>query len=178
MILVLVFGLAALPGCVSKAELDECKALVVEQDGIIGKQIVQLEEKDAQIEELEAGILKDPSYDELIEFMIEDGTDKEEYFRYGNSDCSYILYAKAFLDKARENGMKGYLVVARISSGELWFFTGFHTVDKGWIYILPTMDEEVNLEIGKKYCELNTFANCNLINDKIEEITIFDCYFS
>lgn len=57
---VLLMGLVVLPGCVSQTELDECKALVVEQNTTIeeqGSEIAelesQLEAKDVSIAELE-----------------------------------------------------------------------------------------------------------------------------
>lgn len=47
---VLLMGLMVLPGCVSKAELDECRALVAEK-------AAQIEEQEAQINELEVQIV-------------------------------------------------------------------------------------------------------------------------
>ncbi len=173
---VLLMGLVALPGC-SEAELDECKALVAEQNATIEEQTAQIQSQNATIERLETEIgkaeseraevpedSKGPSYDELIEFMREDETEKLEY-------PGHDMYAQVFLENAEEKGIRGCLVTIRIKEGQTWFFTGFETTDKGWVYILPADDQEVKLEVGKKCNELNNFPDPG-IDDTIVEITI------
>jgi len=184
LILTLAIGLAVLPGCTSSIakELEECKDSKIqlentleEKDIRYQEELKKSEEKSQRIEELEAVILRDPSYDELMKFIIEDKTDEEEYFSYSYPDeYSYILYAQAFLENAKQQGIRGYLVAIRIANSQFWFFTGFETIDRGWIYFLPTIDQIANLEIGKRYCEINSFYECSSIDDRIEQIMVFE----
>lgn len=185
---VLLAGLVALPGCgVSQAELDEYKALVAEQSDTIEEQAAQIqsqnttiEEKTAQIEALKTEIVeleneraedseapKDPTYMELLEFMREDETEKMWYEDYPMHD----MLARIFLENAREKGIRGYSVTILIGEGQIWYFTGFETTDKGWIYILPAIDREVKLEVGKRYHVLNDFSPFG-VDDTILKITI------
>ena len=170
---VLLMGLVVLPGCgVSKAELDECKALVAEQTVQIQSQNATIEEQASQIEELKNELAeapkvpKDPTYMELIEFMWADITDEEEHWGHDS-------YAQVFLRRAKERGVRGYAVTIWLKGYESWFFTGFETTDKGWIYILPAIDREVKLEVGKKYHVLNDFSPFG-VDDTILKIIIFN----
>lgn len=205
---ILLAGLVALPGCgASKAELDECKALVTEQSTTIEEQgseiaesesqleakdvrIVELEEENAQlqkeIEELleteigkteneraeDSEAPKDPTYMELLEFMWADITNEKEYLVPGTTNqWNHLQYALDFLRNAEAKGIRGYPVTIWIEEGETWFFTGFETTDKGWVYILPAIEREVKLEVDKEYHQLNNFSPFG-VDDTIVEITI------
>ncbi len=186
---VLLIGLVALPGCASKAELDECKALVAEQSVTIEEKAAQIQsqnttikEKTAQIEALETKIVEleveleseraevlgdwsydDPSYAELVAFYVEDNTEQLE--------SNHPAAAQMFLRNAKVKGIRGYSVTILIEEDEIWYFTGFETTDRGWVYFLPAMDQEVKLEVGKKYHELNGFLPFG-VDDTIVEIYI------
>jgi len=137
---VLLMVVLTLPGCVPKTELEECQAQLEESQIELNKKDVTIEEKDAQINEqavtigelrskADFRVLEDPTYDELMEFLDTDNTDKLRY--PGHDD-----YAKIFLENAAIHGIKGHLVTTLITAAQTWFFTGFETTNRGWIYIM------------------------------------------
>ncbi len=169
MVLVAVLVGLVLPGCALERDLEKAQANKIDE------QATQLEERDVQIERLKTELAelpedpKDPSYSELIRFMEEDQTNKLK-----NLDLDYIRHAQIFLKAAREKDIKGYLVVVWIRAGYSWFFTGFNTTDKGWIYILPVDDTELKLEEGQSVNKLNNTFGPAGVDDTILHIVIFD----
>ena len=165
-LVILLMGLL-LPGC-AQGQINEPKAQITEleeENTQLQKEIDEVEAEAPTATTAPGGL----SYDELIEFMREDTTNKETHLVSGM--YAHGTYAQIFLGRARENGIEGCLVTIQIEEGETWFFTGFETTDKGWIYILPALDREVKLEVGKKYHELNNFSPFG-VDDTIVEITI------
>jgi hypothetical protein len=89
-----------------------------------------------------------PTSAELMGFLAEDKTEE------GNYD-SHITYTLLFLKEAAAKKIQGYPVVVTLITGRVLVFAGFETTDKGWVYILPALDVQVNLEVGKSYREIN-----------------------
>ena len=161
--IVLVISLMGLilPGCTSKAQLNELEAQVGEKELQISELKGELSSKDDRLNELEAQLANleselaklshDPTYDELMEFVAREKA-KENW--YSNSlNCT-----QAFLQNAREAAIRGYLVMIWTKAGGSWPYTAFWVTDrKDWVFILPNTCEEVKLIKGKKYHELNGF---------------------
>lgn len=155
----------------AKSENEGLEAQVTRLQSELNAKSAQAAEADqlkAQIAELQAELAefpKDPSYDELMEFMAQDKTDEAGYDRYKS-----IL---VFLRNARNAGIQGYVVTIWIKEGQNWYFTGFNTTDQGWVYLVTPLDLEVKLEVGEEYHKLNNFDPFG-VDDTIEEIVVFD----
>ena len=123
---------------------------------------------------MEAVILRDPSYDELMKFIMEDKTDEEEYFDPYYPKCyAYNLLAEIFLRRAAQQGLKGHLILLeREGPHSYWWIVGIETTDRGWFYLWPNIDQEVKLEIGKGYYEANNLYSSDP-DPKIVRIIVF-----
>jgi len=53
-------------------------------------------------------------------------------------------------------------------------FAGFETIDRDWVYILPAIDQQVKLEKGKSYRQLNGSSPFGEGDDTISEIVVYD----
>lgn len=93
-------------------------------------------------------VLKDPTYQEMKNFIAADRTDSKPYDlnKYNCVDFSADVIANAAKQKIRCSyvtidftGNTGHAIVA------------FNTLDRGLIYIEPQHDEEVNLQLGRQY---------------------------
>ena len=153
----------------AKSENEGLEAQVTRLQSELNAKSAQAAEADqlkAQIAELQAELAefpKDPSYDQLMEFMAQDKTNEDDY--WGHDD-----YAQVFLRNARNAGIQGYVVTIWIAAQQTWFLTGFETTDEGWVYIIPAADLEVKLEVGEEYHKLNDFDPFG-VDDTILEIT-------
>jgi len=178
---VLLMGLV-LPGCASKTELEECKALAAERAAQTEKQAARIDElevqivalnstieaKDAQIAELQEEVAElksqvpqNPTYEELIKFLEEDDTQ-----RFKPSEPRYA-WVYNLLKNAKEKGIKGHVVFAwarvedkngRVIERSYGTFAGFNTADRGLVYVAVDLDRIVKLEKGKDYMELNDLS--------------------
>ena len=166
-----------LSGCgVPKAEVEKLNAQVsqlqnekgllqAEKDSLL-KEKVECEKKLAGIE---ASIpkLKDPTYEEAKEFIRKDTTNE---IMPGNLDkATYTV-----IQNARKQGLNSYLTIAKLkgAQGTTWsfYFVGFNTVDRGWVYFVATSDFEAKLEVGKKYYQINNLLPRTDIDDTILSI--------
>ena len=92
--------------------------------------------------------LYNPTYDEVQEILAEDTTGS----------------ARSINNYAEVHGIRTAYVRCRVvttdGEGKIYIFglLGFETVDKGFIFIDPSSHQEVKLEIGKRYSELNDFS--------------------
>ena len=103
-----------------------------------------------------------PSYDEVREILAESiETTAMEVNNYAEANGIRTAYARCQIArKAAERTVYVYNLVA------------FETVDNGVIFIRPRSHEEVKVEIGKSYSELNGFPTPSY-DDTITKITIF-----
>ncbi len=72
---------------------------------------------------------------------------------------------------AEANGIRTAYVRIGIAAGGSYRIVAFETVDRGFIFIRPRSHEEVKVEVGKSYSELNGFPSLPY-DDTITKITI------
>jgi len=103
-----------------------------------------------------------PTYDEVREILAESNkTTAMEANNYAEANGIRTAYARCQIArKAAERTVYVYNLVA------------FDTVDNGVIFIRPRSREEVKVEVGKSYSELNGFP-APPYDDTITKITIF-----
>ena len=69
------------------------------------------------------------------------------------------------------NGIRTAYVRVGIAAGGSYNIVAFETVDRGFIFIRPRSHEEIEVEVGKSYSELNGFPTPPY-DDTITKITI------
>jgi hypothetical protein len=100
--------------------------------------------------------VRDPAYEEALEFIEKDDTDK---YHDENPDCSVLC----LLDRIRRNSHeKGYMlywvdVETRGSDGSL-SFCGFNTTDQGFLFFSFTQDIFMDLEVGERCYDREVWA--------------------
>ena len=111
--------------------------------------------EDGYAEGMEAGLghgytLRDPTYEEVIAFLRQDKTDKNEYVKdtYGVYVCSH--FARDVCNNAEEAGLRCAFVELRYPEGG-HAIIAFDTIDKGLVYFEPMTDERVRPVVGKRY---------------------------
>ncbi len=94
--------------------------------------------------------LKDPTYTEVVAFLRDDKTDKNEYVEdtYGVYVCSH--FARDVCNNAEQAGLRCAFVELRYLEGG-HAIVAFNTTDKGLVYFEPISDEESKPVIGKHY---------------------------
>ncbi len=98
--------------------------------------------------------LKDPTYAEAVAFLYADHTDWNTY-----EEDSYICshFSRDVCNNAEAEGLRCAYVELRYSdSGHA--IVAFDTIDRGLVYFEPQFDDEVRVEIGKRYSALNNYA--------------------
>lgn len=104
---------------------------------------------------IEAGLghgytLRDPTYKEVITFLREDKTDKNEYIKdtYGVYVCSH--FARDVDNNAEEAGLRCAFVELRYPE-EGHAIVAFNTIDEGLVYFEPRTDERARPVVGKRF---------------------------
>ena len=94
--------------------------------------------------------LRDPTYNEVLTFLREDKTDRNEYIEdtYGVYVCSH--FARDVGNNAEEAGLRCAFVELRYLDGG-HSIIAFNTIDEGLIYFEPMSDESVRPVVGKRY---------------------------
>jgi hypothetical protein len=91
-------------------------------------------------------VLRDPSYQEMRDFLARDETNEREY---GGKYAAYRFAADVKLNAAKERIRGAYV---RIEFPEIAHaIVAFYTTDRGLIFIEPQLDKIANLVIGKSY---------------------------
>jgi hypothetical protein len=72
---------------------------------------------------------------------------------------------------AEANGIRTAYIRVGIAAGGSYRIVAFETVDRGFIFIRPRSHEEIKVEVGKSYSELNGFPFPSY-DDTIIKITI------
>jgi len=94
--------------------------------------------------------LRDPTYKEVITFLRQDKTDKNEYVEdtYGVYVCSH--FARDVGNNAEEAGLRCAFIELRYSEGG-HAIIAFDTTDRGLTYFDPITDERVEPVVDKRY---------------------------
>ncbi len=118
----------------------------------------ELDEKEGEIAELQTSYdglmaghgytIKDPTYQEMVNFISGDDTDKAEYIT-GEYECTD--FATRLCNNAEEKGIRCAYVSIRFPGGSGHAIVAFNTIDKGLIYIEPQYDDLVDIVIGKPF---------------------------
>ena len=91
--------------------------------------------------------LRNPTYNEVMEFIASDSTDKNQYCEENYTCADFAADLKS---KALEAGYNcGYVVIEFPDTGHT--IVCFNTTDRGLIFIEPQEDEIVTLTIGQPY---------------------------
>jgi hypothetical protein len=157
-------GIADLGDAVEGAFDTGCDAKYQEVREILGMTVEEAKTKLDYLASLPEP-LHDPTYEEAVAFLKEDGTDKE-------TPSDYALAAIITAENAAKQGIRCYWVVAQLQAGYGYNFIGFNTTDKGWIYFAATVDFEVKLVENEDYFIINDFQNPG-----IEDTTIVSLHY-
>jgi hypothetical protein len=98
--------------------------------------------------------LKDPHYAEAVAFLSSDRTDRNRY-----DDDNYVCshFSRDVCNNAETEGLRCAFVELRYSdSGHS--IIAFDTIDRGLVYFEPQFDDEVRVEIGRRYSQLNDYV--------------------
>jgi len=98
--------------------------------------------------------LKDPHYAEAVAFLSSDRTDRNRY-----DDDNYVCshFSRDVCNNAEAAGLRCAFVELRYSDlGHS--IIAFDTIDRGLVYFEPQFDDEVRVEIGRRYSQLNDYV--------------------
>lgn len=93
-------------------------------------------------------VLRDPSYQEMQDFLAQDMTSEREYVE-GEYIC--VDFAADVKSNAAEEGIRCAYVVIEYRGETGHAVIAFDTTDEGLVYIEPQFDWEVEPEIGERY---------------------------
>jgi hypothetical protein len=93
-------------------------------------------------------VLRDPSYQEMKDFLKQDGTSEQEYLEDEYICVDFAADVKA---NAAEEGIRCAYVVIEYLGETGHAIVAFDTTDGGLVYIEPQFDWEVEPEIGQRY---------------------------
>lgn len=95
--------------------------------------------------------LVNPSYSELVQFIVEDHTDSKPYIEENNRFVC-TDFADTFINNFREDGYFSCLTVLSFNDGS-HAIVSVNTTDRGLIYVEPQTDSIIyNLNVGENYC--------------------------
>jgi hypothetical protein len=126
----------------------------------LGQQVEQLNKTIQELKTAATKCPKNPTYDELINFLKDDTTDK----LWTTYQDHMVLGNMLIVNALRKGIGPGFRVAIDIKAGQTWGFVGFDTRDRGVVYILTPLDKVVKLEVGKNYAELNGFSSAEIGN--------------
>ena len=94
--------------------------------------------------------LRDPSYQEMKDFLKQDETSEQEYLKNEYICVDFAANVKA--NAAKEGIRCAYVVIEYLGiTGHA--IVAFDTTDRGLVYIEPQFDWDVEPEIGRRYYE-------------------------
>lgn len=94
--------------------------------------------------------LRDPTYQEVLQFLNDDRTDENEYIEgsYGAYVCSH--FARDLCNNAEKQGIRSAFVELRYD-GSGHTIVAFNTIDEGLVFFEPQSDERANPAVGLRY---------------------------
>jgi len=93
-------------------------------------------------------VLRDPSYQEMKDFLEQDETSEQEYLENEYICVDFAADVKA---NAAKEGLRCAYVVIEYYGGSGHTIVALDTTDRGLVYIEPQFDWEVEPEIGQRY---------------------------
>lgn len=93
-------------------------------------------------------VLRDPSYREMMTFLTEDDTSRQEYLEGEYTCLDFAADVKA--NAAKEGIRCAYVAIEFVGQGG-HAIVAFDTTDGGLVFIEPQFDWEVEPEIGRRY---------------------------
>lgn len=93
-------------------------------------------------------VLRDPSYQEMQDFLEQDGTSEQEY---SGNEYICVDFAVDVKANAAKEGIRCAFVAIEYIGRIGHTIVAFDTTDRGLIYIEPQFDWEVEPEIGRRY---------------------------
>jgi len=113
-------------------------------------------------------IVRKPTYDELQEFLAEDDTSSAWEINNNAEDkgiqTAYVRIRIAtwyppplVATKVGDEGLIRTPPLSRADWSPYYYWVAFDTADKGLVFVQPWSGNEVELEVGKCYSELNGF---------------------
>ena len=138
-------------------ELNQLHAEKKQWDKVLMPELTILRQENPVLKAQLAQIPKDSTFDELTKFIKEDKTDE-----IPNPFGLHLAWSIMFLENAAKKEIKGHLVVVMMQEtpASLWYFTGFQTVDRGFVYVyvgdrLPGGTQIVKLKEGNPASDVN-----------------------
>jgi hypothetical protein len=92
-------------------------------------------------------VLRDPSYQEMREFLARDGTSEREWVRGEYTCVDFARDVKT--NAARERIRSAFVLIEHPEVGHA--IVAFYTTDRGLVFIEPQEDWKVEPRIGKRY---------------------------
>ncbi len=117
--------------------------------------------------------LRDPTYSEVINFIMWDETNLKKY-NPENFEYVCIDFAIDVCKNAHAKNLKCHAVelIFKNATGA-HVIVGFNTIDKGWIFIEPQDDREVKVGVGVRYYRDNGYGRPEgVIDDTIIKVNI------
>ena len=91
--------------------------------------------------------LKNPTFEELRDFILRDPTSRNEFVLY-QYECRH--FATDVNNNAEAGGLRAALVLLCFGQGQ-HAVVAFDTVDRGLVYIEPQTDARIHPEVGGEY---------------------------
>jgi hypothetical protein len=115
--------------------------------------------------------LRDPTYDEVIEFLARDKTDRNTYIEE-NFQYVCIDYAIDVCSNAQKQHLDCHVVELVFKEAEgAHVIVAFNTIDKGWVFFEPQDDRKVKVGIGVHYYKDNNYIS-DIPDDTIIKVNI------
>jgi hypothetical protein len=115
----------------------------------------------------EGGLLVNPSYQEMKQFLEADRTDTKQYIK---DEYDHFNMTADIKKNAEAQGIRTARVYIEFPDSCL-SLVAFETTDKGLIFICPDDDKEMRVEVGIKYYEDNGYQKPDW-DDTIKEVVI------
>lgn len=95
-------------------------------------------------------VFKDPSYQEMKDFLARDSTSGQEYV---SDEYTCVDFAADIRANAAREGFRCAYVILEYPEGGGHTIVAFDTTDRGLVYIEPQFDWEVEPQVGERYHE-------------------------
>lgn len=99
--------------------------------------------------------LRNPTYQEMKEFLSQDATDSKKYV---NDEYVCSDFSAEVNNSADAQGIRCAVVDIFYPDGYGHNIVAFETADKGLIFVEPQFDQEVNLIVGESYSQINNYT--------------------